>query len=396
MKSRAGLDVEDLDYQRSSQPAQQHSARSLLWRLVLLCASIRILLEAIGLVSLKFHGQPVWTNALNLWNQWDAPHYLRLAEVGYVQLPHPPNTEDPFFIVFFPFFPLAVHIISIAVQNLVLSALIVSFSASVGAGYFLFRMVALDADEAAAWRAVLLLFSFPTAYFLAAPYSEALCLVAVLASVYGARTGAWARAGVAGALATGTRVTSIALAPALLAEAFNRKDGRSGVRGQVHKLACISFSAAGLLTYLAINQVVYGDPMWFLKVQRVHWMQHIVPPWQPVQEAITSLLAGANDFTFTFIYVGRVAGVLVALPGLLIAVRRLRLPDVLYGWTSFILILSTSWLIALPRYLLVLYPLFVVGARLSRSPRVLIPLVFAGVALQGWLMWRYSVGYWTF
>ncbi|MGH3889580.1 MAG: mannosyltransferase family protein [Pseudonocardiaceae bacterium] len=365
----------------------------LLGRLVLLCAGIRIGLEAIGLASLAFHDQPVWTNALDLWNRWDAQHYLRLAEVGYVQSSPPPNTEDPLNIVFFPFFPLAVHVVSVAVPNLVLSALAVSFAASVGAGYFLFRLAALDADEAAAWRAVLLLFSFPTAYFLAAPFTEALFLFAVLSSVYAARTGAWAGAGIAGALATGTRVTGIALAPALLVEAFARG---TGVRDRVRRLAWVSLAAAGLLTYLAINQIVHGDPLYFLDVQRTHWFQRLVPPWQPVQEAIESLLAGGNDFTFTFIYTGRIAGALVALPLLVLAVRRLRLPDVLYGWAGFVLILSAAWLISLPRYLLVLYPLFVVGARLSRSPRVFIPIVVAGAALQGWLMWRYSVGQWTF
>jgi Gpi18-like mannosyltransferase len=105
-----------------------------------------------------------------------------------------------------------VYVVSLVVQNVVLSALVVSFAASVGAGYFLFRLVALDADEATAWRAVLLLFSFPTAYYLAAPFTEALFLFAVLASVYAARTGRWAEAGVAGALAPGPRVTGIALA----------------------------------------------------------------------------------------------------------------------------------------------------------------------------------------
>lgn len=365
----------------------------LLGRLVLLCAGIRVALEAIGLASLAFHDQPVWANALDLWNRWDAQHYLRLAEVGYVQSSLPPNTEDPLNIVFFPFFPVAVYVVSVAVPNLVLSALVVSFAASVGAGYFLFRLVALDADQAVAWRAVLLLFSFPTAYFLAAPFTEALFLFAVLASVYAARTGEWAGAGLAGALATGTRVTGIALAPALLAEAFAK---RAGVPDQVRRLVWISLTAAGLLTYLAINQIVHGDPLHFLEVQREHWFQRPVPPWQPVQDAIQALLAGGNDFTFTFIYAGRVAGVLVALPLLVLAVRRLRLPDVLYGWTGFVLILSAAWLISLPRYLLVLYPLFIVGARLSRSPRLFIPIVVAGAALQGWLMWRYSVGQWTF
>jgi hypothetical protein len=345
------------------------------------------------LASLAFHDQPVWPNALDLWNRWDAPHYLRLAEVGYVQSSPPPNTDDPFFIVFFPFFPLAVYVVSLVVQNLVLSALVVSFAASVGAGYFLFRLVALDADEAAAWRAVLLLFSFPTAYFLAAPFSEALFLFAVLTSVYAARTDHWAGAGVAGALATGTRVTGIVLAPALLVEVFTRK---AGVRDLVRRLAWISLAAAGLLTYLVINQIVHGDPLYFLEVQRTHWFQQLVPPWQPVKEAIESLSAGGNDFTFTFIYAGRIAGVLVALPLLAFAVGRLRLPDVVYGWTGFVLLLSAAWLLSLPRYLLVLYPLFIVGSRLGRSPLVLIPLVVAGAALQGWLMWRYSVGHWTF
>jgi hypothetical protein len=369
------------------------SVPSLLGRLVLFCIGIRVGLEAIGLASLTFHDQQVWPNALELWSRWDAHHYLRLAEVGYVQSSPPPNTDDPLYIVFLPFFPLAVHIVSLAVQNLVLSALAVSFAASVGAAYLLFRVVALDADEAAAWRAVILLFSFPSAYYLAAPYSEALFLFAVLASVYAARTGRWAAAGITGALATGTRVTGIALAPALLAEVFAR---RAGASDHIRRVAWISLAAAGLLAYLAINQIVHGDPLYFLEVQRTHWFQGLTYPWEPVRGAIKALLAGGNDSTFTFIYVGIVGGALVALPLLVLAVRRLRLSDVLYGWSGFLLIMSAAWLVSLPRYLLVLYPLFVVGARLCRSHSVFIPLVVAGAALQGWLMWRYSVGQWTF
>lgn len=39
---------------------------------------------------------------------------------------------------------------------------------------------------------------------------------------------------------------------------------------------------------------------------------------------------------------------------------------------------------------------FTVGARLSRPLPAFVPPVIAGTALQGWLMWRYSVGEWTF
>jgi Gpi18-like mannosyltransferase len=263
----------------------------------------------------------------------------------------------------------------------------------VGAGYFLFRLVALDADEATAWRSVILFFSFPSAYYLAAPYSEAPFLFAVLASVYAARCGRWAGAGIAGALATGTRVTGIALAPALLADVFA---GSARVRDHIRRLAWISLAAVGLLTYLAINQIVYGNPLHFLEVQRTNWSQGLTFPWEPVWGAIEALLVGVNDFTFTFIYAGIVAGVLVALPLLVLAVRRLPLQDVLYGWSGFLLMMSAAWLVSLPRYLLVLYPLFIVGARLARSSRVFIPIVVVSAALQGWLMWRYSVSQWTF
>ena len=366
---------------------------TLLGRLVLLCVGIRVGLEAIGLASLGAHDQPVWTQALDLWNRWDGQHYVRLAEVGYVRSAPPPNADDPLFIVFFPFYPLTVHIVSLVAQNFVLSSLIVSFAATVGAGYFLFRLVALDADEATAWRAVLLLFAFPTAYFLAAPFSEALFLFAVVASIYAARTSVWARAGIAGALATGTRVTGVALAPALIAEVFA---GNARVRDRVHRLVWISFSAAGILLYLAINWIVFGNPLWFIEVQRTHWSNHFAAPWEPVKAAIEALLTGGNDFTFTFIYGGLVVGILVALPLLVLTVWRLRPPDTLYGWTGFILMLSSSWLISFPRYLLALYPLFIVGARLTRRVPVFIALLVAGGALQGWLMWRYAVGEWTF
>ncbi len=361
------------------------------WQIVLLCIGVRVALEIVGVVSLTLHGEPVLSNALELWRRWDANHYLRLAEVGYRTGTPPP--DDPLFIVFFPFFPLAVRIVSVLARDLVASGLAVSFLASVGATWLLYRIVALDRSEEEAWRAVVLLLSFPTAYFLAAPYSEALFLFAVLASVYAARTGRWARSGLAGALATGTRVTGVALLPALIAEAMR---GRLGIADRGRRLAWVAASGTGLLIYLAINQLVHNDPLWFLEVQRMHWFQHAVPPWQSIIDGVRGMFEGSNDSTRTLIFVGRTVAFAFALSLLVIAVRRLRVADTLYAWSGFVLILSTAWLISLPRYLLVLYPLFVVGAQLTRSKRVFIPIVVGGTALQVALFSRYAVGKWTF
>ena len=262
----------------------------MLVRLLLLNAGVRVVLEAVGLVSLAAHGQPVAANVLDLWNRWDAHHFLRVAEVGYRTGTPPP--DDPLYIVFFPFFPLAVRVVSVVFRDLVLSGLMVSFVASVGAGFVLHRLVALDASEDEAWRSVLLLLAFPTAYFLAAPYSEALFLFAVLASVYAARTGRWARASLFGAVATGTRVTGVALAPALIAEALAEP---APARERARRLLWVTLAGAGLLVYLAINLIAYGDAFWFLDVQRSHWSQMAVPPWRSILDAVGSLMEGTDD-----------------------------------------------------------------------------------------------------
>lgn len=358
---------------------------------MLLNAGARVVLEAVGLVSLAAHGQPVAANVLDLWNRWDAHHFLRVAEVGYRTGTPPP--DDPLYIVFFPFFPLAVRVVSIVARDLVLSGLLVSFAASVGAGFVLHRLVALESRDEDAWRSVALLLAFPTAYFLSAPYSEALFLFAVLASMYAARRGRWAGAAAMGAIATGTRVTGVALAPALAAEALT---GDAPLHERAKRLLWVAVAGAGLLLYLAINLIVYGDALWFLEVQRSHWSQMPVPPWRSILDAAGSLVAGTDDATRRFVYWGRLAGFVVAFPLLVVVARRLRRSHALYAWSGFVLILSTSWLLSLPRYLLVLYPLFIVGAQLTRSMRVFVPVLVASSAIQLWLMWRYAVGHWTF
>jgi hypothetical protein len=88
------------------------------------------------------------------------------------------------------------------------------------------------------------------------------------------------------------------------------------------------------------------------------------------------LVGGGADFVTAFMLVGRNPPMALLL--LILAVRAAAAADVLFGWTALVFMLTSSWLISSPRYLLVLYTLFSVGARLSRFPAVLAPLVLAG------------------
>lgn len=368
----------------------EESGRQILLRLIGIVVGLRVALQVVGMVSVSRYHSP-WEYVLRLWVQWDAGHYLRIAEVGY--RPVGAAGDDPLYIVFFPGYPLAVRIVSVVFRDLVASGLVVSAAAAVGCGWFLYKLVRLDGSHEEAWRAVILLYTFPLAFFLAAPYSEALFLLAILASVYAARTGRWWRSSLAGVAATASRLAGLALLPALAIEAIGSSD-RWPVR--LRRLVFAAAAGTGVGLYLLINLIVHEDPFHFLTVQRAHWFQHVVWPWQPIRDAVRELVQGGHDAEYTAIFVGRVGAFAFAVPMLVFAVRSLRRADAVYGWAGFALVLSASWLLSLPRYLLPLYPIFMVEAKLTRSRRVFRVVIILGFLVQCYLFWRYVGAEWAF
>lgn len=367
------------------------TTRALLLRVTLLCLTVRAVLEAAGFASLAAKGETPWPQWLGMWSRWDAPHYLRLAEIGYVNHPSP-NQSDPLNIVFFPGYPAAIHAAAWVVRDTLAAGLLVSLIASIAAGFLLYRLTALDHGDRIAWWAVVLLYAAPTAYFLAAPFTEALYLAAVLASVYAARVCRWPLVGIMGALATATRMTGVALGLPLLLTALRAP---ACWRKRTGRLAWCAVAAAGLMVYLGINWRLYGNPLYFTIPERTNWGNTVAWPWEFSRTAATTLLAGKAG-GFTFIYASVVASAAIAVTLLTVGTWKLRAEHSLYGWAAFIVMVSASWSISLGRYLLAIYPLFMVGAVLCRRRWVLWPVLVASAGVQGWLMWRYAAGQWTF
>lgn len=327
--------------------------------------------------------------AYDMWFHWDPGHYLRIADAGYRS-----SGEDALFIVFFPLFPLLVGVGGFVVRNLVVSALLVTTAASVVSGLLLYKLARLDAPEEQARGAVVLLFAFPTAYALFAPFSESVFLMCVLGSIYAARTGRWWVAGLAGLAATATRMVGLALVPALLVEAFvaQRSTGSSA-----RKLASIALVPLGFVSYLGINAAVHGDPFHFLDVQRDHWFQHLVAPWVPVTDALKAM--GGTDVTTIetlLVHPARLLAIAFALVVLALGWRSMRWTDRTFSAATMLMVLSASWLISLPRYLLAVYPLFTTMGALGKRRALLWTVAGVGFALQLFLFSRFSRGMWAF
>jgi len=88
---------------------------------------------------------------LELWNRWDSPHYLDIAEKGYTDV-----GESRLFIVFFPLYPFLIWLFAIILENYKLSALVVSNLAYVIACFYLYRLALKDYTNEIALRSVFL------------------------------------------------------------------------------------------------------------------------------------------------------------------------------------------------------------------------------------------------
>jgi hypothetical protein len=368
-------------------------------QLVGLSLLLKVGLFAWGLVarSLASGGAIDLGQVFAIWNQWDAPHYLDLATWGYMA--HDPGVTPTFgqtgdmdlMIVFYPLFPAAIAVARLVLPDLV-APIAVSAIALAVAVVLLYRVVARELGEAVGRRAVILLLLFPTAYFLHIGYTESLFLALALAAFLGARAGRWASAGVAGGLAALTRVNGVVLLPALAAEAWLAwlADRRWRVAW-----AWIGLVAVGFGGYLLLNWAVYGDPLAFATIQREHWFKEPAWPWEGIAGVITRL--GDPDVEETLVLgVAELVAIALGLVATVVAFLRYRTSWAIWMAGNWLLFVSTAFILSVPRYVLVMFPLFAWLGTLAGRRWVGVAIGVASLGLQLWFAARFATGAWAF
>jgi hypothetical protein len=322
---------------------------------------------------------------LGVWNHWDALHYLKLAENGYSSV-----GDDRFLIVFFPLYPLLTAIVRFFTHDYLLSAFIVSGLASVALGLLFRELVRLDYSERTAQMAVLFLFVFPTSYFLHIPYTESLFLALVVGAFLAARKRSWLAAGILGGLACLTRINGLILIPALLFELREEYVETHRIDSRWLYLVLIP---VGFMAYLFLNLYVGGDAFVFMTYQREHWQRYFRWPWEGIWETVKRI---NNPKAAEAQMVGFHEALFVAIG----------LASIIFGWVSlrwsyrvwmvanWLLFVSTSFVLSVPRYTLTLFPMFIViavGARRDHYFKVLVTVwsllflaLFSVQFVRGW------------
>jgi hypothetical protein len=363
---------------------------------------------AIGVIGMALMTDGVdGSRVLEVWNRWDAPHYLDIVVFGYRAVDDGslvgPNGyrsvypgDLPLYIVFYPLFPWVTTAVNTVINEPVVSAFVVSGAASLFVAPLMHRLVARDEEPGVALRSAWFLLLFPTAYFLHIGYTESLFIALVLGSFLAGRSRHWWIAGLLGGLAALTRINGLILLPALAAEAATQwlEQPREERRLRAEWLA-IGLVGVGFAGYLALNQLVYDDPFTFLRVQREHWFKEAAPPWEAIEGAINwfrsddpdiVLMNGGMELLFTGI----------GLVGVVVSAFRLRPSYFAWMAGNWILFTSTSFLLSMPRYTLTLFPLMILMALVTRRTWLLVAV--SAVSLAGFVYFaaRFATGEWAF
>jgi Gpi18-like mannosyltransferase len=371
--------------------------------LIGLTLALKVALLAGGVVAIWLTTGSV-PGILAPWNQWDAPHYTDLAVFGY-RATDPGNLrvegyeqvypgDLDLYVVFYPLYPALIAVVRLVLEDPVLAAFVVTSVASLFVAPLVRRIVAIELGGARGTRASVFLLIFPTAYFLHIGYTESLFLALALGAFWCGRTNRWWAAGVLGVLAALTRVNGLILIPALAIEAWSawRADPERRWRWQWLAAGAPLIGFAG---YLALNQIVYGDPTAFAGIQREHWFKGLSPPWVGIAGTFRWIRGRDLDDAVMLGWM-ELAFLALGLAGTAYSAIRFRASWTAWMGGNWLLFASTGFVLSAPRYTLVMFPLMAWLAVLADRRWVGIVLALVSLALMGWFAFRFATGVWAF
>ena len=359
--------------------------------------------------------------------RWDSVWYLAIAKSGYAD-----NLRR---MAFFPVYPGLIHIVGFFTRSDLVAGVLISLVAFAVALVLLHRLVLLDFGEDVAETTVMLIAFCPVAFFFSAVYTESLFLALSVGAIYAARRERWLAAGLLGGIAAATRNGGVALILPVAVIYFygprstgiarrTRWAGQalSGMRLLLPRYRLrpdavwILLIPAGLGAYLAYLGIKYGQALAPFHAEAA-WYRHSTGPWTTVWRAAKqawdglrklvhgpappnyvpayaqSAISAALQDVYLFLFL--VLGVV----GLILGLRRLPVAYSLYTLAMLVLALldpvSLQPLASLPRYELVVFPLFIWGAQLLTRHRLTLPALAALAVLLGVFTVEFATWRWV-
>ncbi len=301
---------------------------------------------------------------LNPWAQYDARIYLDIAQNGY--------RDDMTIGVagtnyhFYPLYPLLIYLLGF--MTLPLAAFLVSNLASLGAVILLYLIVRDEFDKKTAKRSVIYLLLFPTAYYFTAMYTEAVFLFVSLATFYFAKKENWLLTGMFGFLTAITRPTGgILFFPILYMYLRSKKFSYKKLNLKVLRpdVLYMLLIPIGFFAFMFYHWIAVGNPFAQFESFKL-WPTEFGFPWEGYSFAVSSIFTDHTLINVSY-HVFNLFLSVVLVVGIYFSWKYLKKEYVMYYVLGLIPIFASTTLFGLPRYSLVLFPLFMTFSVFSQK-----------------------------
>jgi hypothetical protein len=344
-------------------------------RLFLVVAGWVLALGAWGMVArtyLPIEHRTRWEVPLELraplYAKFDSGWYLAIIEWGYGK---PPPDGKPSNHAFFPLYPTAAKVLrdTFALDGFHAGLIVTCLCLFLAMSRF-FREGVERLGEREAWASLAFLLLFPTAFFLAAVYAESMFLLFALLAFRDARRGTAGKTALWGFLLGLTRASALAVAPALFLAALEKRPGEERRRWGRALIAGAVPAATVFLWIFGVGWI-YGEPgLFFRSMEGWHRGTSSVSgigAWFFSMGLRFKHMSWRTDPSLALDYGVAIVFVLVGIYQLV----RKRWSDAAWTGAGIALPMTTGLSGGMPRFLLVVYPVYYALTEGSRDrPRL--------------------------
>lgn len=338
-------------------------------------------------------GLPSWVSSAA---NFDGIHYLLIAKQNYSQWEQ----------AFFPLYPLLIKTVSFITSNYLVSALLISNVCFV-IGVIFFKKL-LRNWGLKTWWPILLLLSFPTAFYFGIVYTEGLFFMLFILSLYFLQRKNYWLAGLFGALSSATRLIGIFLVIPFFFHLLSENIiSFKNLKLKIKNLSVILLSPLlGLFSYMAYLWSTTGDPLFFFNSQPIYGANrstHLILLPQVYFRYFKILFTATHDFqwalslfemsVFTFVFTILILDLLTIIKTKKKSLLLLGLN--IFSFINLVLPTLTGTFSSIPRYALFSLSFFLYLSQIkSQTIKIAIAGIFfiLQIALLSFFVQGYFVG----
>ncbi len=299
------------------------------------------------------YGHPLFWS----WANFDGVHYLMLSESGYAF----GLTQ-----AFFPLYFILIRILNFIINNRIIAGLLISHLAFIASLGIFYRLIRFDFEKAIAKRSLIYLAFFPTSFYFLSVYTESLFLLLLLGTFYCLRLKKWFLAGILGILLTSTRLVGIFILPAFIYEIwlFNKSIKQSCTVASCLKYLYALIPSLGLLIYILYLNKTFHDPLIFINVQedfgggrqtdKFILLYQVF--WRYLKMIFTVDQNQSIYFTIWLEFLSTISAIALLVWAF---IKKIRLSYLIFALPAVALPTLTGTLSSMPRYVLVIFPIFI-------------------------------------